>query len=109
QSVGAGEYFFEVAQALQRRRMIDEEFFVRLQDERSRRGARIRELQGLWAGREQAEGGPPAAADLTPVAPIVGMTETAVPRRFRGGPGSSSVPARPTPPGWSGPRSSSRS
>jgi hypothetical protein len=97
-SVGGIEYFFDVAQALQRRGLIDDEFFERLKQERIKKGARISVLQQLWVAEDQAvpkasgsttssgprqmtDGGPPASPHRTSVAPIGGMMETAGPRR----------------------------
>jgi hypothetical protein len=48
QSVGSIEYFFNVVQALNRRGLIDDEFFVRLRRERPAKDALIRGLQESW-------------------------------------------------------------
>ena len=78
QQAGGIEYSFAVAQALQRRGLIDEKFFERLREERSGKRARIGVLQQLWTAdhrpvskssgkttssgtREMSEGGPPAS------------------------------------------------
>jgi hypothetical protein len=44
----AGDYFFEVVAALQRRGLIDGSFFEQLRNERPRFGAQISALQKLW-------------------------------------------------------------
>jgi hypothetical protein len=78
QSLGSVDYFFDVVQALQRRGLIDHEFFERLKQERSGKRAPIRVLQQLWGAEDQAvpkspgrttsngprkktQGGPPAS------------------------------------------------
>jgi hypothetical protein len=81
QNVGMIEYSAKVAQALQRRGLIDDVFFEQMKEERPGKWKPIHDLQRLWAGREMTQGGPPAAPHPTPVAPTGGMIETAGPRR----------------------------
>ncbi|MFI5457388.1 MAG: hypothetical protein ACHRXM_18240 [Isosphaerales bacterium] len=52
QSVGGTQYFFDVEEALNRRGLIDDTFFVRLRRERPAKEALIRGLQEAWLVEE---------------------------------------------------------
>src|SRR5262249_30208101 len=47
------EYFFDVVQALDRRGLIDDEFFDRLAQERPRKKGQIKVLEELWGDEER--------------------------------------------------------
>ncbi len=67
QSVGGNNYFLEVIQALSRRGLIDEEFFVHLTRERPRKEASIRSLQASWLLMDSMI--PPSSGNATPSDP----------------------------------------
>jgi WD40 repeat protein len=78
QQAGGIEYSFAVAQALQRRGLIDGAFFEQLRRERPKQGARISVLQQSWLARDRAvpepSGGMPSSvlrnmAESVPMAP----------------------------------------
>jgi hypothetical protein len=73
-NAGGAAYGFNVVQELDRRGLIDAEFFERLRQERPRKQAEIDAVRALWLGASQAaataSGGPPAKRAGMPSSPI---------------------------------------
>jgi hypothetical protein len=76
-SIGADHYFFDVVQTLNRKGLIDDEFFNRLAKERPGKARQIQNLKEFWHDEGKASSKPPANTTLSRPPEVVTTEPTA--------------------------------